>query len=134
MSKRFENWTAPEIEHGKPTIYNWVVQYPDGLELGAGSDIGAFTYINARYGVVIGEEAQIGSHCSLYSVSTIDDRQGRVVLEKGACVGSHSTVMPGVTIGEGAIVGAHSFVTKDVPAGCVAVGVPARIIKRPSDV
>jgi len=126
---RFENWKAPEIRHNEPTIYNWLVQYPDDLVLGHGCDIGAFTYINSKYGVEIGEEAQIGSHCSIYSMSTIDDKQGKVTIGEKACIGSHSTVMPGVTIGKNAIVGAHSFVNSDIPEGAVAYGVPAKVRK-----
>jgi acetyltransferase-like isoleucine patch superfamily enzyme len=124
---RFENWQPPEIEHGKLTKYNWVVQHPENLSLGEQSDIGAFTYINAKHGVTIAPEVQIGSHCSIYSVSTIDGKTGPVVLERNCRIGSHSVIMPGVTIGEGAVVGACSFVNRSVPARCVAYGVPARI-------
>jgi len=127
---RFKDWKAPEIIHNVPTKYNWLVQYPEGLELGYGSDIGAFTYINARHGVVIGEEVQIGSHCSIYSASTIDDKTGPVVLKRNARIGTHSTIMPGVTIGENAIVGAHSFVNCDIPDNCVAYGVPAKVVRK----
>ena len=77
--------------------------------------------------MTIEDEVQIGSHCSIYSVSTIDGKTGPVVLKKGCHVGSHTTVMPGVTIGENAVVGAHSFVTRDVPPGAIAVGVPAKV-------
>ena len=129
MSDRFDDWTPPVIEHGKLTKYNWLVQNPDGLKLGYKSDIGAFTYINAKYGVTIEAEVQIGSHCSIYSVSTIDDRHAPVVLKRNARIGSHSTVMPGVTIGENAVIGAHSFVNKDIPTNCVAYGVPAKVIE-----
>ncbi len=126
---RFEDWQPPEIKDGFLTKYNWMVQNSAGLELGYKTDIGAFTYINARFGVVLEDEVQVGSHCSIYSVSTIDDKQGKVVLKKNCKVGSHSTVMPGVTIGENAIVGAHSFVTCDIPDNCVAVGVPAKVVR-----
>lgn len=129
MSDRFVGWESPEVEHGKLTKYNWMVQYPDGFSLGRHTDIGAFTYINARFGVVIEDEVQIGSHCSLYSVSTIDDKEGRVILKRNRRVGSHCTIMPGVTIGENAIVGAHSFVNRDVPENSVAFGVPARVVR-----
>lgn len=130
MTDRFSNWTPPEIRDGVPTKYNWVVQNSEKLSLGYRTDIGAFTYINAKYGVVIEDEVQIGSHCSVYSVSTIDNRQGTVTLRRGCRVGSHSTVMPGVTVGEGAIVGAHSFVTRDIPPNCLAYGVPARVVRK----
>ena len=129
MGERFENWEYPEIEEGKPTKYNWVVQHADKLQLGYKTDIGAFTYINAQYGVTIEDDVQIGSHCSIYSASTIDEKQGWVVLKKGCRIGSHSLVMPGVTVGENAVIGAFSFVNNDIPANTVAVGVPAKVIK-----
>lgn len=127
--ERFQDWKRPEIEEGKPTRWNWVVQGVDGLELGSRTDIGAFTYINARYGVAIGDLAQIGSHCSIYSHSTIDGKTGKVTLKKNARLGSHSVVMPGVTIGENSIVGAFAFVNKDIPDNVVALGQPARVVR-----
>lgn len=130
MGNRFEEWEHPEIIDGKPTRYNWVVQNLHGLKLGYKTDIGAFTYINAQYEVEIHEYVQIGSHCSIYSVSTIDDKKGKVTLKKKCSIGSHTTIMPGVTVGENSIVGAHSFLNKDIPANVIAFGVPARIIRK----
>ena len=127
---RFEDWQVPDIEDGIPTKYHWLVQNLASFKLGNKTDIGAFTYINALQGVTIGDGVQIGSHCSLYSVSTIDGKQGPVVLKKNCKIGTHSTVMPGVTVGENAVVGAYSFVVDDIPADVLAVGVPAKIIKK----
>lgn len=45
-------------------------------------------------------------------------------------IGEGVIVMPGVTIGDGAIIGAHSIVNKNIPANCIAVGSPAKVIKR----
>jgi acetyltransferase-like isoleucine patch superfamily enzyme len=129
MSDRFKEWEFPIIVDGKPTKYNWVVQNMEGLELGKNTDIGAFTYINAKYGVIINESVQIGSHCSIYSVSTIDNKIGKVILEKNCRIGTHSSIMPGVQIGKNSIVGAHSLVISDIPDNSVAIGVPARVIK-----
>lgn len=129
MQSRFKNWQYPEIEDGKPTKYNWIVQNKEGLQLGFATDIGAFSYINAKYGVVIEDEVQIGSHCSIYSISTIDDKKGKVVLKKNCKIGSHSTILPNVTVGENSIVGAHSLVLSDIPDNVVAFGVPAKIIR-----
>ena len=126
---RFENWKAPEIQHNVPTVYNWVVQYPDGFDLGKFTDIGAFTYINASEGVILDQYVQIGSHCSIYTVSTIDEKKGRVHLKENARIGSHSTIMPGVTVGANAVVGAHSFVNSDIPDNAVAYGVPAKVVR-----
>ena len=129
MENRFKNWQYPVIEDGKPTKYNWVVQNIENFVLGKNTDIGAFTYINAKNGVVIEEDVQVGSHCSIYSVSTIDDKEGKVTLKKNCKVGSHSVVMPGVTVGENSVIGAFSFVKENIPDNCIAFGVPAKIVK-----
>lgn len=130
MKNRFQDWKYPEIKEGKPTKYLWMVKHKNKFKLGHKTDIGAFTYINAKNGVVIEDLVQIGSHCSLYSVSTIDGKEGPVTLKKNCKIGSHSVVMPGVTIGENSIVGAFSFVNKDIPDNVTAAGVPVKIIKK----
>ena len=127
---RFKNWIYPEFEEGKLTEYNWVVQHKDKLKLGYKTDIGAFTYINAKNGVVIEDHVQIGSHCSIYSVSTIDNKEGQVILKRNCRIGSHSVIMPGVTVGENSIIGAFSFVNEDIPDNVVAVGIPVEIIRK----
>ncbi|MEK7116241.1 MAG: acyltransferase [Patescibacteria group bacterium] len=129
MDPRFSDWTPPQIEEGKLTKWNWLVQNVANFQLGRKTDIGAFTYINAKHGVEIEDEVQIGSHCSIYSVSTIDDKAGKVTLKKNCKIGTHSVIMPGVTVGENAIVGACSFVNKDIPPNTVAFGVPAKVIR-----
>ena len=125
-----KTWRKPIIKHGKFTKYNYIVQYPKGLKLGRNFDIGAFTYINARYNITIGDLVQIGSHCSIYSHSTIDSKKGTVVLEKNCRIGTHSTVMPNVTVGENSIVAAYSFVNRDIPKNEVWGGVPIKRIKK----
>ena len=130
MKDRFKEWEYPKIEEGKLTKYNWMVQNKDGLKLGYKTDIGAFTYINAKNGVVIEDFVQIGSHCSLYSESSIDNKAGQIILKKNCKIGSHSVIMPGVTIGENTVIGAFSFVNKDVQENVVAAGVPIKIIKK----
>lgn len=52
-----------------------------------------------------------------------------ITIKDGAHIGIGSIIMPGVTIGEGAVIGAGSVVTKDIPPYCVAVGVPAKVIR-----
>lgn len=55
-------------------------------------------------------------------------KYGRIHVGKRTFIGCNSTVMPGVNIGEHCVVGAGSVVTNDIPDGCVAVGVPAKVI------
>ena len=128
MRKNFSNWEYPKIIDGKPTKYNWIVQNLDGFVMGTMTDIGAFSYINALHGVVIKDNVQIGSHCSVYSVSTIDETYGKVILEKNCKIGSHSTILPGVSVGKNSIIGAHSLVNKNIPDNVTAFGVPVKII------
>lgn len=123
---RFKNWQPPEFDEKNMTRWNWMCQDHENLKVGKNSDIGAFSYINAKNGVEIGEEVQIGSHCSIYSENTIDNTKGKVVIEKGAMIGSHSVILPNVTIGKNAVVGAFSLVKKDVPAGARVAGVTAK--------
>ncbi len=128
-NNRFSDWEYPDVYEGSLTKYNWVVQNIEGFRLGHKTDIGSFTYINAKFGVVIADNVQIGSHCSIYSISTIDDTSGKIVFKTNSKLGSHSTVLPGVTIGENSIVGAHSLVKTNIPANVIAYGVPAKVIK-----
>ena len=130
MEERFINWKKPKIEENKLTKYNWLVRHKENLKLGKRTDIGAFTYINAKKGVVIEDSVQIGSHCSIYSVSTIDEKEGEVILKKNCKIGSHSVIMPGVTVGENSIIGAFSFVNKKIPSDSLAYGVPAKVIRK----
>ncbi len=131
MEKRFENWEYPEIEEGKPTKYNWIVQGKEGLELGKYTDIGAYTYINAEAGVVIEDYVQIGGGAKIYSVNTIDGTRGRIVLKRDSKVGANSVILPNVTIGEKSVIGALSLVKSgtNIPANEVWAGVPAKKIR-----
>ena len=124
------NWEKPLIEHGKMTQYNYIVQYPENLKTGKNFDIGEFTYINSEKGVKIEDWVQIGSHCSIYSHSTIDEKEGPVHLKKNCKIGTHSTIMPNVTIGVNSIVGAYSFVNKNIPDNELWIGVPAKFKKK----
>jgi len=53
-----------------------------------------------------------------------------IAIKRGCWIGQNVVILPGVTIGELSIVGANSVVTKDIPARCIAVGAPARVVKK----
>lgn len=130
MTDRFTKWKRPTIIDGKPTKYQWIVKHKEKFCLGDRTDIGAFTYINAKNGVTIEDDVQIGSHCSIYSISTIDGKEGAIILKNNCRIGSHSVIMPGVIVGENAVIGACSFVNRSIPANATAFGVPVKIVKR----
>lgn len=128
-----------------------------GCEIGAGTKIGAFVEIrkgvvigrNVKIqafvfipeGVTIGDGVFLGPH-----VCFTNDRYPRAVgsdgelladgdwtrqdtrVEDGASIGANATILSGVTIGAKAMIGAGAVVTKDVPAGALAVGVPAKVV------
>ena len=129
--ERFGNWKYPRIKERKlHPKYHFLVHNKDKLKLGENTDIGAFTYINAKHGVVIEKNVQIGSHCSIYTVSTIDNKEGKIIIKENARVCTHSTIMPGVTIGKNSVIGAYSFVNKNIPDNALAYGVPVKIIRK----
>ena len=88
----------------------------------------------------IGQRVDIAPRCVIVSGAHVIDMTGTrsagqgcggtVRLGDGAWLGANATVLPGVTIGERSVIGAGSVVVKDVPAYCVAVGNPCRVIKR----
>ena len=53
-----------------------------------------------------------------------------IVIKRGCWIGQNAVILPGVTIGELSIIGANSVVTRDIPARCIAVGAPARVIRK----
>jgi len=67
-----------------------------------------------------------GTHCSIYSNSTIDSKKGPVILKKNCKIGTHSTIMPNVSIGKNSIIASYSFVNKSVPENEIWAGIPAK--------
>ena len=122
-------WKHPNFDEKGMTKWSWMCQHYKNLKLGRYVDIGAFTYINAKYGVKIEDYVQIGSHCSIYSVSTIDNKKGEVVIKQNAKIGSHCVIMPSVIIGENSIIGAFSYVNKSVPDNVLAYGIPVKVVR-----
>lgn len=95
--------------------------------------------------ITVGSRTLIGPNCSFYSGTHPTDarvRNGTNGPEDGAPItigedcwfGGNCIVLPGVTIGRGTTIGAGSVVTKDVPPNVVAVGNPARVLKKTTEV
>ncbi len=79
------------------------------------------TFINDRFPHAVTEDGSLQTEADWECVPT--------VVKKGASIGSGATILCGVSIGEGATIGAGSVVTKDVPAGAVVAGNPARVLR-----
>jgi UDP-2-acetamido-3-amino-2,3-dideoxy-glucuronate N-acetyltransferase len=127
-----------------------------GCSIGDNTKVGAFVEIQKN--AVIGARCKISSHTFIcegvtiedevfvgHGVVFINDKQPRActdgqlqtesdwkvvptVVKRGASIGSGAVIMCGVTIGEKAVIGAGAVVTKDVQAGAVVAGVPARLV------
>lgn len=80
------------------------------------------TFINDKLPRATNEDGSMQTEADWKIVKTF--------VKKGASIGSSSTIMCGVTIGENSIVGAGAVVTKDVPNNAVVAGVPAKVIKK----
>lgn len=148
---------APDVKLGKGVrIYAFTNLY--GCEIGDDVKIGTFVEIQKGAkvgnrckisshtficeGVTLEDEVFVG-----HNVTFINDRYPRAttssgqlqteedwecvrtLVKRGASIGSSATLLCGITVGEGAVIGAGSVVTKDVPAGAVVAGNPARVLR-----
>lgn len=105
-----------------------------GQDVKVGNNCKIEAYVFIPKGVIIEDDVFIGPH-----VVFINDKNPKAsgewvlketLVKRGASIGSNSTIICGVTIGENALVGAGSVVTKDVPPNTVVVGNPAKIIRK----
>ncbi len=92
-----------------------------GVKITVDVALGDFVIINLN--ATVGHDVKIGAFSSIMPSANIS---GNVSLGEGVFIGSGATVLQGLKIGDGAVVGAGAVVTKNVPAGVVAKGVPAR--------
>lgn len=82
--------------------------------------------------VILNLDVTVGHDCVLEDFVTVAPGvhiSGNVHISEGTEIGTGVVIIPGIRIGRRAVVGAGSVVTKDLPDGCTAVGVPARVIK-----
>jgi acetyltransferase-like isoleucine patch superfamily enzyme len=127
-------------------IWNFVNIY--GCRIGRDCMVGCFVEI--QRGVTIGDRTRIQSHTFICDMVTIGDdvfvghgvmfindtmppqpereKWKATIIEDGASIGSNCTLLP-VRIGRQAIVGAGAVVTRDVPAGAIVAGNPARVLR-----
>ena len=107
------------------------------LEIGDGTMLNFGADISATKSVTIGRDCLIGTHVNILDNNFHDlhHRHRRpeplpVAVGDRVWIGNRVIVLPGVTIGDDAVIGAGSVVTSDVPAGSIAAGNPARVLKK----
>jgi len=135
-------------------IYKIGVHFPDrnvrtkslralGYKVGDGTyfadDLTITLAYTNRGHLILGQRVSIGPGCILVLAAhannsrinqSIPEKERKIVIEDDAWLGAGVIVLPEVTIGEGSIIGAGAVVTKDIPPHSVAVGNPAKVIKR----
>jgi maltose O-acetyltransferase len=131
-----------EFGHGVSLVGN-IVPIEILSHEGARISIGDHTFINYGSSISAHKRVKIGHHCLLGHYTFIIDNNEHdvdhrdvvspsapVTIGDHVWIGSHVTILPGVSIGDHAAVGAGSVVTKDIPANCLAVGNPARVVRQ----
>jgi acetyltransferase-like isoleucine patch superfamily enzyme len=123
---------------------NWapleLVTGPDGaIDIGDGAYINYGTLVSAARSVRIGANVMVGNYSIIADteIPGISEPPGAplaearsVVIGDGAWLAARVTVLPGTHIGEGAVIAAGSVVSGDIPAGTVAAGIPARVLRQ----
>jgi len=111
------------------------------IHLGDNVGIGDYSSVAGSGGLVIGKDTIIGPYFSAHPENHVfdssqDDIRSQGTIRAGITIGTNCwfgakvTVLSGVTIGDCCIIGAGSVVTRDIPANSVAVGVPAKIMRK----
>ena len=127
---------------GQPADESFGLFPPFYTDFGQNIHVGKDVFINSgccfqdQGGITLGDGCLIGHQVVIATLNHDLDPARRggmypapVRLGKNVWVGAHATILPGVTVGDGAVIAAGAVVTKDVPAGVVAGGVPARVLK-----
>lgn len=131
---------------GKPVDESVTLFPPFNSDFGKNIILGRRIFINAgckvqdQGGVTIGDDTLIGHNVVIATLNhdlspsrRADMHPAPVTIGSNVWIGSNATILPGVHIGDDAVVAAASVVTKDVPAGAVVVGSPARMVRSVTD-
>ncbi len=115
--------------------------YSGQILIGAEVLIDDFTYIMSQERIEIGNNTKIASFCFITDfnhkfdskIKNLKDQgfsSNPIIIGDNVWIGTHVVILPGVKIGDRAVIGAGSVVTKNIPSGSIAVGNPAKVIKK----
>lgn len=118
-------------------LKNWLYSHLLDMSIGKNASVGLMAMFDVFFPqlISIGENTIIGYNATVLTHEFLirEYRKGRVEIGSEVVIGNNTTILPGVSIGNGAVVGAFSLVNKNIPAGALAAGVPARIIREPKN-
>ncbi|MGL3148975.1 DapH/DapD/GlmU-related protein [Microbacterium sp. A82] len=127
---------------GKPVDETVTMFPPFSSDFGRNITLGKRIFINAgckfqdQGGITIGDDCLIGHNVVIATLNhdlapsrRADMHPAPVTIGRNVWIGANATILAGVTIGDDAVVAAASVVTKDVPAGSIVVGSPARVVR-----
>ena len=111
-----------------------LVQMASGMELPCEAAIGQGFVIDHTFGIVVNGGARFGDHCRIRTGAVVGlnrvDRPGSPTVGNHVDIGAGAKLLGPITIGDNVLIGANAVVITDVPANCIAVGVPAVIKPR----
>jgi len=133
----FEQLIGKKIEGGFGLFPPFTTDCGKNITLGKGVFINSGCRFQDQGGITIGDGALIGHNVVIATLNhdlAPEKRQSLIPspvrIGKNVWIGAGSIILPGVSIGDNSVIGAGSVVTKDIPESVVAVGSPARVIKR----
>lgn len=110
------------------------VQMASGMELPCEAEIGKGFVIDHTFGIVVNGDARFGDHCRIRTGAVVGlnrvDLPGSPTIGHHVDIGAGAKLLGPITIGDNVLIGANAVVITDVPANCIAVGVPAVIKPR----
>ncbi|MBB5842196.1 acetyltransferase-like isoleucine patch superfamily enzyme [Conyzicola lurida] len=128
--------TGRSIDESVTVFPPFYADFGKNIVLGRGVFINAGCTFQDQGGVTIGDDCLVGHNVVFATLNHDLDPAHRADLHpapisvgRNVWIGSNATILPGVTIGDDAVVAAAAVVTKDVPAGAVVVGSPARVVR-----
>ena len=128
---REENVIGDDVSIGSHSVVEHHVKIGNGVRIHSQAFVPEFSVL--KDGCWIGPNAVLTNALYPKSKDAKKNLKG-VVVEENAKIGANATILPAVVIGKNALVGAGSVVVKDVPPDTVAVGTPARVIKKISEI